>query len=1068
MPSLVVMLTPAAAPAEEAGRREYAAEAFPPNTKLRELLESRRVVRARKVIPPEVWRSVLERFPQARLHQKTPGTLTPPDAIVDLSLLYEVDVAAPAGTDELLDELAKAPDVVYAHRSGRVSDLTIRNLDERALARHQTAWLPNDPYLSGAWGFYNPSNPAYDVNAHEAWDIQTGNSVVKIGVLDTGMEQGDPDFSSSGKIVAGYDFVHDDGNYYPDLEDQPAHGMGAAGIAAAETNDGVGVPGVCGGNGVASGCGVLAAKILGDEDWLREGMLWLSGTTKATQATTWAVANGASVLSNSWCSSGDGQQYYSLHDAMRNAYILGVVVAAGSGNTEWDSERQDWKCGQDEPSDRVIPSAWFDIVMGVGATDTLGRRVRPNLGYSWESAYGSVWLMAPGVRHASAALGAGVQYFSGTSAATPFVAGAAGLLLSESFDRQLSLTTRDIRQLLALTASLPNGATPGYQLETGHGILNIGAALQALQPPNQLPYHTASPSTAGCHDLQPLDYVTFLADWSVLLGQRCEVRKAVSFGQTFQSVPMVWGRSHANGGITPSDPNSQVGYTGVVDGTISTNSAVLKSYTWKLYHLDGSFYKWYPAEPGSIHFAYATLGEPPPPPSFQVYADVPGYITTKGTYSVTGSANASASGWRWDRKFSTDPNWQVWDYSQNSSFVAYAGDYTLNWRLYASSGSSSDYDYADTQVCTGSKCDPPQVAQQTALPQSTSESVQAIHFGSGLWLAWRDGQGLHVEEGYSAFAGQVPGAFSDWKIGDEAKAEATLGPLTISVVPIQVDSATASYSLRVESGEPSIVEWAIGLIVDPDLGARPEDDELHHDRSSGAVTVADPSGARLVYRLEGAGKPVIRQFSKALTDLPPDPATRLELADAMTAATATAAVEDDVRFLMRTQFQRADQLGPILQLHVTRAAGLAQGEEERDVGAVVSRFAFAQAVLPRTSTSQARGALPIAPSLIPAFSNADEPTTPAAPSIASTVRREGITGVAFAVPANAQTPVRVEIFDARGRRIRTLVNETYSVGHYAINWDGKDDQGNDVARGVYMARMTAKGFSARVPLVVVR
>lgn len=50
-------------------------------------------------------------------------------------------------------------------------------------------------------------------------------------------------------------------------------------------------------------------------------------------------------------------------------------------------------------------------------------------------------------------------------------------------------------------------------------------------------------------------------------------------------------------------------------------------------------------------------------------------------------------------------------------------------------------------------------------------------------------------------------------------------------------------------------------------------------------------------------------------------------------------------------------------------------------------------------------------------------------------------------------PVEVGIFDVAGRRIRSLVDESVAPGTYRVRWDGLDDEGNDVARGVYFARL---------------
>lgn len=55
--------------------------------------------------------------------------------------------------------------------------------------------------------------------------------------------------------------------------------------------------------------------------------------------------------------------------------------------------------------------------------------------------------------------------------------------------------------------------------------------------------------------------------------------------------------------------------------------------------------------------------------------------------------------------------------------------------------------------------------------------------------------------------------------------------------------------------------------------------------------------------------------------------------------------------------------------------------------------------------------------------------------------------------------VGVEVFDARGRRVRLLLDATLPAGHHATAWDGRDDAGREVASGAYLARLTAGGAS---------
>jgi hypothetical protein len=64
----------------------------------------------------------------------------------------------------------------------------------------------------------------------------------------------------------------------------------------------------------------------------------------------------------------------------------------------------------------------------------------------------------------------------------------------------------------------------------------------------------------------------------------------------------------------------------------------------------------------------------------------------------------------------------------------------------------------------------------------------------------------------------------------------------------------------------------------------------------------------------------------------------------------------------------------------------------------------------------------------------------------------------FAVPAaggSATQPVRIEIYDPRGRRVRTLVDDERAPGRYRVVWDGRNTRGIALGSGVYLYRVRA-------------
>jgi hypothetical protein len=70
------------------------------------------------------------------------------------------------------------------------------------------------------------------------------------------------------------------------------------------------------------------------------------------------------------------------------------------------------------------------------------------------------------------------------------------------------------------------------------------------------------------------------------------------------------------------------------------------------------------------------------------------------------------------------------------------------------------------------------------------------------------------------------------------------------------------------------------------------------------------------------------------------------------------------------------------------------------------------------------------------------------------------TSIGFSVPSAGD--VRLRIFDAAGRLVRTLVDEPRTVGRWAEAWDGRDTAGRPVAAGVYLYRLEASGEGGRV------
>ncbi len=76
------------------------------------------------------------------------------------------------------------------------------------------------------------------------------------------------------------------------------------------------------------------------------------------------------------------------------------------------------------------------------------------------------------------------------------------------------------------------------------------------------------------------------------------------------------------------------------------------------------------------------------------------------------------------------------------------------------------------------------------------------------------------------------------------------------------------------------------------------------------------------------------------------------------------------------------------------------------------------------------------------------------------------TVIAFAIP----TPGRVElsVYDAAGRRVRTLVGSSLPAGEHQAQWDGRDDSGHQVAAGVYLSFLDAAGTQMTRKMILLK
>jgi subtilisin len=261
-------------------------------------------------------------------------------------------------------------------------------------------------------------------------DGATGTGV-KVAVIDSGIDCSHPELTCAG----GYDFVNDN----PSLIDDNGHGTHVAGTIAAARN-GVGVV------GVAPEVELYALKVLG-----ADGSGDFSDVIAALQ---WATENGIQVTNNSYGAGSDPGT--TVRNAFNNAAASGMLhigAAGNSGNVRGIG-------------DNVGYPARYDSVVAVAATNKSDSRA------SFSSTGSTVEISAPGVDIVSTYPNGRYARMSGTSMASPHVAGVAALVMSVNPD----LTAQEVRNILNSTAK-PLGNANHY----GNGLVQAITAVDAAE-----------------------------------------------------------------------------------------------------------------------------------------------------------------------------------------------------------------------------------------------------------------------------------------------------------------------------------------------------------------------------------------------------------------------------------------------------------------------------------------------------------------------------------------------------------------------------------------------------------
>jgi len=357
--------------------------------------------------------------------------------------------------------------------------------------------VPNDPkYLDHTlWALER-------IHAEEIWKRQTNTSLT-IAVIDTGIERAHPDLGAN-IVSGGANFVQ----VGQEPADENGHGTHVAGILGAIGNNALGIVGVA-----------WKAKILPIKIFPASGQRVDAGLDfDVVRAIDLAIASNARIINCSWA----GPNFsVAVKDAIGRAEQAGILLVAAASN-----DREDIDFSPHYPASYANSN--IVSVMASDENDTV----------AMFSNYGqrTVHLSAPGVRIESTLPGAGYGILSGTSQATPLVAGAAALVWSlEEYKGKPPSAIRDllIQQARRVDALNTKNIAGGVLDLSGFGTAATVASTTAAVVPAtmRLKAMFASPESAvaefdrdGTRVSIRIPSAAIATNMRSLLGERVEVK----------------------------------------------------------------------------------------------------------------------------------------------------------------------------------------------------------------------------------------------------------------------------------------------------------------------------------------------------------------------------------------------------------------------------------------------------------------------------------------------------------------------------------------------------------------
>ena len=368
--------------------------------------------------------------------------------------------------------------------------------------------VPNDPFYNNLYGMPQ-------INAPQAWDDHQGDQEFRVAIIDTGIDYNHPDLAANmwvnpGEIagngqdddgngyvddVYGYDFANNDS----DPMDVNGHGTHCAGTVGGVGNNGIGVA------GVNWRCRLVAAPFIGSNG--------TGSIDAAINAVEYCAVNQIKVSNNSWGGGGYSQALFDVVQTAGNDFGHVFVAAAGNNGSGSASYPGAMTCNN---------------LICVAATDS-----NENLaGFSQYNAV-EVDLGAPGVDVVSTTPNNNYSSYSGTSMATPHVAGGVALAFS-LMGNASAVEVKDL--IMSTTRAIPSLSG---RCVTG-GVLDVEALLDSTFLGPQVTLLSSVPA-----EIDPGEALTVLV--------RIDPREDVLVGGSVKV------RYRANGGLWTQIDMSQAG-----------------------------------------------------------------------------------------------------------------------------------------------------------------------------------------------------------------------------------------------------------------------------------------------------------------------------------------------------------------------------------------------------------------------------------------------------------------------------------------------------------------------------